>query len=134
MLRLIFSLFFFLNIASLYSQESNIDDPYLILSKSHDQKLFATLGSLKVKNDLIKKIDLKISKLDINAEQKLNKRNELINQADLLIRKHLYNDKWFPIIWMPVFRSILSAEEADEISNHFETEVGNLKKILLTSR
>ena len=56
MLRLIFSLFFFLNIASLYSQESNIDDPYLILSKSHDQKLFATLGSLKVKNDLIKKL------------------------------------------------------------------------------
>ena len=81
MLRLIFSLFFFLNIASLYSQESNVDDPYLILSKSHDQKLFATLGSLKVKNDLIKKIDLKISKLDINTEQKLNKRNELINQG-----------------------------------------------------
>ena len=131
MLRLIFSLFFFLNIATLYSQESNIDDPYLILSKSHDQKLFATLGSLKIKNDLIKKIDIKISELDIDAEHKLNKRNELINQADFLIRKHLYNNNWFPIIWMPVFRSILSAEEADEISNHFETEVGNLQKNII---
>ena len=131
MLKLFFSLVFFLNITSLYSQDSNIDDPYFILSKSHDQKLFATLGSLKIKNDLIKKIDIELSKLDLNNEKKLNRRNELINQADLLIKKHLYNDNWFPIIWMPVFRSILSAEEADEISNHFETEVGNLQKNII---
>ena len=63
MLKLFFSLVFFLNITSLYSQDSNIDDPYFILSKSHDQKLFATLGSLKIKNDLIKKIDIELSKL-----------------------------------------------------------------------
>ena len=34
-------------------------------------------------------------------------------------------------IWTPVFRSILSAEEADEISNHFETEIGKLQKNII---
>ena len=131
MLKLFFLLVFFLNITSLYSQDSNIDDPYFILSKSHDQKLFATLGSLKIKNDLIKKIDIELSKLDLNNEKKLNRRKQLINKANLLIIKYLYKDNWFPKIWTPVFRSILSAEEADEISNHFETEIGKLQKNII---
>ena len=131
MLKLFFSLVFFINISFLYSQDSSTEDPYFILSKSHDQKLFATLGSLKIKNDLIKTIDIKLSKLDLDNEQKQHKRNQLIKRVDLLIMKHLYTDNWFPKIWAPIFKSILSAEEADEISNHFETEIGNLQKNII---
>jgi hypothetical protein len=106
-----------LTFGAAHAQEEDLKaDAVRRVVQAHDPAIFVTTGALYLKQEAIRAAGGKPLTASVLAE------------VDRIIDAQVRDPKWLYAAWGAAISQHMSAEEADEIAVHFNTEVGQLQR------